>query len=169
MYQGGQPAGCDAGTVRIVLHVDVPREPADMIGHALDLVGQYGALIAATIPGAVVRTATSGVSPSMDRPVTGVAVDPVRRTVAVDGRRIRLAHREYELLVYLDRANGRTVSRTELLTEVWEARAGISERTVDSHVRRLRSKLGDRAGMVTTVRGVGYRLTPSGARAAESA
>jgi DNA-binding response OmpR family regulator len=167
VYQGGRPADSDVGTVRVVLYIDLPRYPPDVAGHALDLVGQYGALIARTIPGAVVRTATS--DPSVDGPASGLAVDPVRRAVTVDGRRIRLAYREYELLVHLDRANGRTVSRTELLAEVWKARAGISERTVDSHVRRLRSKLGDHAEMLTTVRGVGYRLTPSGAPAVESA
>jgi DNA-binding response OmpR family regulator len=166
VYQGGRSADADSGTVRIALCVEVPAGPAWLVQHALDLVAQYGDLIGRSVPGAAVRTATTSTAPRS----SGLAIDRVRRVVTLDGRPIRLAYREFELLDYLRRADGRTVSRAELLAQVWRAGVtpALSERTIDSHVRRLRAKLGPHAGMLTAVRGVGYRLT-TGGLTAESA
>ena len=84
------------------------------------------------------------------------------RETFVDGARVDLTAREYELLVYLARRPGQAVSRDELLKQVWDyATEGDASRTVDSHVKTLRLKLGDdpaRPRFIQTVRGTGYRL-----------
>ncbi|MFO0756880.1 MAG: response regulator transcription factor [Byssovorax sp.] len=66
---------------------------------------------------------------------------------------------EWKLLVGLYRNRGRVLSRASLVESVWGSNAGVTARTVDTHITRLRSKLGDAAGQVQTVRGIGYRFT----------
>ena len=60
------------------------------------------------------------------------------------------------------RNSGRVRSRRELMSEVWQSDDAASSRTIDTHVRRLRSKLGARANCIRTVRGIGYRLSCDG-------
>lgn len=80
----------------------------------------------------------------------------------VDGHPIDLTYMEYELLKFLATEPGRVFSRETLLTEVWGYEYYGGARTVDVHVRRLRSKLGEEhAGLITTVRSVGYRFGQS--------
>lgn len=77
-------------------------------------------------------------------------------------RRLTLTHQEFELLKFLAQHRGRVFTREQLLAKVWGYRPGFhggATRTVDIHVRRLRAKLGDKAaGMIETVRNVGYKL-----------
>ncbi len=84
------------------------------------------------------------------------------RETFLDGRRVELTAREYELLVYLAKRADITVTRAELLREVWGyATAEDPSRTVDAHIKTLRLKLGDTAAeprLIQTVRGAGYRL-----------
>ena len=77
-------------------------------------------------------------------------------------REIRLTARETELLKYLYRAGDRTVSQARLLTDVWGYHAGVDTHTVQTHVHRLRRKLGDdrRGGGLIVTDGRGYRLAP---------
>jgi DNA-binding response OmpR family regulator len=83
-----------------------------------------------------------------------------------DGNRSELSERERELLLYLARHAGRAVSRDELLARVWGLNpAGITTRTIDMHIARLREKLHDDPNsprIVLTVRGQGYMLAPQG-------
>lgn len=91
----------------------------------------------------------------------GVVVDLARREVRADGTELSLTYKEFELLRHLVSAPGRTVSRQELIDEVWAGSADDevpNERTVDVHVRRLRAKLGGYTAIVRTVRGLGYRF-----------
>lgn len=77
----------------------------------------------------------------------------------VDGRALDLTYMEYELLKYLTAQPGKVFSREILLSEVWGYDYYGGARTVDVHIRRLRSKLGEEhAGLISTVRSVGYRL-----------
>lgn len=76
----------------------------------------------------------------------------------VDGREVELTPTEYRLLTTLMERHGRVQSRRQLLEAVWEITAKITTRTVDMHVQRLRSKLGENAEWVETVRGFGYRF-----------
>jgi two-component system phosphate regulon response regulator PhoB len=87
-----------------------------------------------------------------------ITIDPSRHHVFVSGRRINLTAVEFKLLSMLMRRPGRVQSRDRLLNEVWGYEAAIDTRTVDTHVRRLREKLGKAASAIETVRGFGYRL-----------
>lgn len=97
---------------------------------------------------------------SADEPLTigPITLDPVRHFVAVDGARVRLTSVEFKLLSMLMLRRGRVQSRDRLLNEVWGYESVIDTRTVDTHVRRLRRKLGKAADAIETVRGFGYRL-----------
>lgn len=94
-----------------------------------------------------------------------LAIDLVAQTVTVKGEAIRLTSTECKLLTSFARSAGSTVSRQQLLKEVWQYGEGSDTRTVDSHVRRLRNKLGAFAECVETVQGVGYRLVTTQAPA----
>jgi two-component system phosphate regulon response regulator PhoB len=87
-------------------------------------------------------------------------LDEGRHQVAVGGRPVELTAKEFGLLAALVRANGRVLSRDQLLESVWgyAAAAEIESRTVDVHIRRLREKLGAEARRIVTVKAVGYRF-----------
>ena len=88
----------------------------------------------------------------------GLTIDPVGHRVLLDGEAIELTATEFRLLLTLAQRRGRVQSREELLNVVWGYEYSGYRRTVDTHVRRLREKLGDAYNMVETVRGVGYRF-----------
>jgi len=83
-------------------------------------------------------------------------IDPAARRVRVDGAEVHLTPTEFDLLALLAGRPGVVFSREQLLAEVWGWRDGSGQRTVDSHVRGLRRKLG--SGLVRTVHGIGYAL-----------
>jgi DNA-binding response OmpR family regulator len=83
-------------------------------------------------------------------------LDPASRTVTVAGEPVHLTPTEFDLLALLATRPGVVYTREQLLADVWGWRDGSGQRTVDSHVRGLRRKLG--AGLVRTVHGVGYAL-----------
>ncbi|MFB2554318.1 winged helix-turn-helix domain-containing protein [Herbiconiux liangxiaofengii] len=95
-----------------------------------------------------------------DRARDGVVVDLSRKRVLLDNQAANLTYKEFELLQYLVLREGRTIERAELISALWSAgdEEVPNERTIDVHVRRLRSKLGDYEDIVRTVRGVGYRF-----------
>ncbi len=85
---------------------------------------------------------------------------PQTHDVSVSGRRIDLTDKEFNLLLYLVRSEGVTVPRGALLRDVWGyPTEDDPSRTVDSHVKTLRIKLGDAASLIQTVRGTGYRFS----------
>ena len=83
-------------------------------------------------------------------------VDPATRAVTLDGRAIELTAREFAVLEYLIRRPGEVVTRTALLEHVWDENFDGSTNVVDVYVGYLRRKL--RTPLITTVRGVGFRL-----------
>lgn len=85
-------------------------------------------------------------------------IDRAAYRVWVDGREIELTLLELNLLVALHEGRSRVQTRAALLERVWGIDANITTRTVDTHVKRLRDKLGPLGGCVETVRGIGYRL-----------
>jgi two-component system phosphate regulon response regulator PhoB len=87
-----------------------------------------------------------------------IAIDRAAHTVTVNGAAVELTRIEYRLLLLLAERRGRVQSRPQLLESVWEAQSDIQTRTVDMHVQRLRTKLGDAGEMIETVRGFGYRM-----------
>src|SRR5437868_8446139 len=87
-----------------------------------------------------------------------ITIDPARHEVLVNGKRVNLTSLEFKLLRLLMQRRGRVQERDRLLNEVWGYESVIDTRTVDTHVRRLREKLGKAGDIVETVRGFGYRL-----------
>lgn len=87
-----------------------------------------------------------------------VTVDRSSRRASVSGEEVRLTALEHRLLVTLMDRRGRAQTRQQLYQDVWMANPNVETRTVDMHVQRLRKKLGESAGLIETVRGVGYRF-----------
>jgi DNA-binding response OmpR family regulator len=90
-----------------------------------------------------------------------VRIDPATRDVRVDGCRVQLAQKEFQLLLHLAREPHRVFTKAELLHDVWGFRTPARTRTLDSHASRLRRKLREAGGppdLVENVWGVGYRL-----------
>lgn len=93
---------------------------------------------------------------------SGLALNLETYQAAIDGRPLDLTYMEYELLKFLAQHPGRVFTRETLLSRVWGYEYYGGARTVDVHVRRLRAKLGEEhAGLITTVRSVGYRFGQS--------
>jgi len=116
--------------------------------------------------GAGVATGIPAAPPSGETNRKKYTVGPLR--VDVDGHyvfvkqsEIHVSAIEMRLLVYLISHRGRVRSREDLLEDVWGYKPGVSTRTVDTHVKRLRDKLGTAGGLIETVRGTGYRLADS--------
>lgn len=88
----------------------------------------------------------------------GLEIDPIRHRVTIDGAELGLRPLEYKLLAIFVEHPGRVLSRTELLQEVWGISPDTNTRTVDTHIRRLRERLGAYSEAIETVHGFGYRL-----------
>jgi two-component system phosphate regulon response regulator PhoB len=88
-----------------------------------------------------------------------IEVDPDTHEVFVDGQPIRLTLTEFRLISTLVMGQGKVLSRNTLMTRAMGPGVTVTERTIDVHVTSIRKKLGQHAGMIRTVRGVGYRLT----------
>ena len=99
-------------------------------------------------------------SADLDRAHAGVVIDISRKRVTLDGDAAPLTFKEFELLQFLVLREGRTVDRSAIIEGLWSDGEDETpnERTIDVHVRRLRSKLGAFEEIVRTVRGVGYRF-----------
>ena len=87
-----------------------------------------------------------------------VSIDRSAHRASVHGHEVELTATEYKLLLTLVERRGRVQTRPQLLETVWEAQPDIQTRTVDMHVQRLRTKLGDAGRLIETVRGFGYRF-----------
>ena len=90
--------------------------------------------------------------------IQNISIDPEKHEVLLDGSPVTLTATEFKLLYLLASRQGRIQSRERLLEDVWEYEADVYTRTVDTHMRRLRKKLGESADLIETVRGVGYRF-----------
>jgi two-component system, OmpR family, phosphate regulon response regulator PhoB len=104
------------------------------------------------------RLAAPAVSSGSNLAAGPISVDRSAHRVSVAGKEIELTATEYKLLLTLVERRGRVQTRPQLLETVWEAQPDIQTRTVDMHVQRLRSKLGDAGDLIETVRGFGYRF-----------
>jgi DNA-binding response OmpR family regulator len=102
------------------------------------------------------RTGGSPAEQERVRRLGVVTLDPGRREVAVEGSAVSLTSTEFDLLAHLMGRPGRVFTREELLASVWGYAALAGTRTVDVHVAQVRAKLGTAAGVIRTVRGVGY-------------
>lgn len=90
--------------------------------------------------------------------VDKITIDIPRHKVTVDKKEIKLTQLEFKLLVTLIRRRGRVQSRDSLLEDVWDIASDVTTRTIDTHIKRLREKLGKAGKLIETVRGIGYRF-----------
>lgn len=88
----------------------------------------------------------------------GLEINTIARQVSINDQFIDLSPKEYELLTYLTENSGKALSRQQILNQVWSYDYFGDLRTVDTHINRLRTKLGDKSTMVQTIRGYGYRF-----------
>ena len=87
-----------------------------------------------------------------------LSLDTARHRCEVAGRKVELTAKEFQLLRMLMSRPGRVMSRERLLDEVWGPDVTVTLRTIDTHMKRLREKLGDAGATINTIRGVGYRF-----------
>lgn len=95
---------------------------------------------------------------TVERSSTGLNIDTDSRLVSLDAAPLELSPKEYDLLAFLFENRGKALSRQQILNQVWNFDYYGDLRTVDTHINRLRSKLGDSASLVQTIRGYGYRF-----------
>ena len=88
----------------------------------------------------------------------GIEIDKEGRTVKVDGKSIELSLREYELLTYLVDNENIALSRDKILNNVWNYDYYGDSRTIDSHIKKIRHKLGKKGKYIKTIRGIGYKF-----------
>jgi response regulator receiver domain protein len=88
----------------------------------------------------------------------GLEIDIAGRNVFVDGKKVEMTPKEYELLFYLVENNGIAISREKLLSNVWGYDFYGDDRTVDTHIKMLRSSLGKYRDKIITLRGLGYKI-----------
>ena len=90
-----------------------------------------------------------------------LVLDPQAHRVYLDDEELHLTALEFKLLQTFMTRRGRVQTREVLLQDVWGMNANVVTRTVDTHVKRLREKLGDAGGYIETLRGIGYRFRES--------
>jgi two-component system phosphate regulon response regulator PhoB len=104
------------------------------------------------------RPGATAAAPNQRIEAGRVALDLDAHLCTVDGAELPLTLQEFRLLAYLIQGRGRVRTREELLADVWNASPELETRTVDTHVKRLRDKLGHAGDIIETVRGLGYRI-----------
>ena len=107
---------------------------------------------------AILRRSNPEVKAEKSLVLGSLTIDPARHRVSVSGEESVLTSTEYKLLFTLAERPGRVQSRERLLQDVWGYSSDADTRTVDTHITRLRAKLGDAGDMIITVRGFGYKL-----------
>ena len=88
----------------------------------------------------------------------GIVIDPEGRTVKVDDKEVEMSLREYELLKYLVDNENIALSRDKILNNVWNYDYYGDSRTIDSHIKKIRHKLGKKGKYIETIRGIGYKF-----------
>ncbi len=88
----------------------------------------------------------------------GISVDKAAHQVKIDGKEVELSYKEFELLSYFIENQGLALSREKILNNVWNYDYFGDARTIDTHVKKLRSKLGDKGNYIKTIWGMGYKF-----------
>jgi DNA-binding response OmpR family regulator len=166
-YQARPPAA-EPSTLVVNVQIVVPRDTpaaervfalADRL-HALAVDDTAAARVSTTVAVVVDETGDGGTPEAAPGPipVPDLTLLADRRLALLDGRPVHLTRLEYDLLLYLADNAGRVLTRGQLLRQVWGYPIAGGGRTVDVHVRRLRAKLAGRGPVISTVRGIGYRM-----------
>ena len=106
---------------------------------------------------AILRRAGTGTSDDILE-AGGIVVDRVAHSVTIDGEPVDLSYKEFELLVYFMENIGMALSREKILNSVWNYDYYGDARTIDTHVKKLRSKIGPKGDLIKTIWGLGYKL-----------
>ena len=114
-------------------------------------------ILAARIEAVLRRRSAPGTTASPALP-SGLSVDTAGRVVRVDGEPLELTYTEFELLLYLMNNAGMALSRDKILDNVWRYDYYGDARTVDTHIKKLRGKLGEYGDHIRTIRGIGYKF-----------
>ena len=113
-------------------------------------------ILVARVEAILRRTAQNGTAATLS--AGGIVIDQSAHSVTIDGRLIDLSYKEFELLVFLMENQGIALSREKILNHVWNYDYYGDARTIDTHVKKIRSKLGDKGDMIKTIWGLGYKL-----------
>ena len=100
----------------------------------------------------------SGLSMEDILEINGIVIDKVAHKVTVDGAEVDLSFKEFELLTYFAENKGIALSREKILNSVWDYDYIGADRTIDTHVKKLRAKLGEKGDMIKTIWGMGYKF-----------
>lgn len=90
--------------------------------------------------------------------IAGITVNKIAHTVTIDGKEIELSFKEFELLTYFMENRGIALSREKILNNVWNYDYYGDARTIDTHVKKLRSKMGEKGKFISTIWGMGYKF-----------
>lgn len=110
---------------------------------------------------AVIKRSNGGSNPEVKKDIftyEGLSVDFSARIVTIDGNRVEMTPKEYELFFYMVKNKGLALTREKLISEVWGYDFFGDERTLDTHIKLLRKSLGEYSRCIVTLRGVGYRF-----------
>ena len=113
-------------------------------------------ILAARVSAILRRTGQSAGSDIVE--YGGITINKIAHTVMVDGKEVELSFKEFELLSYFFENKGAALAREKILNNVWNYDYFGDARTIDTHVKKLRSKLGDKGDMIKTVWGIGYKF-----------
>lgn len=108
---------------------------------------------------AILRRANKIGEAALSRTLGGITIDKSSHTVAIGDKKIELSYKEFELLDYFMENQGIALSRDKILDAVWNYDYFGDARTIDTHVKKLRAKLGDKGEYIQTVWGLGYKFT----------
>ena len=108
---------------------------------------------------AVLRRSGAGADDILE--VSGIRLDKAAHQVTVDGKEVELSFKEFELLTYFIENKGLALSREKILNAVWNYDYYGDARTIDTHVKKLRSKLGEKGDLIKTIWGMGYKFEAS--------
>ena len=114
-------------------------------------------ILAARVSAILRRTTGKAVNEKVIE-INGIVLNKVAHSVTVDGKEVELSYKEFELLTYFFENKGIALSREKILNNVWNYDYFGDARTIDTHVKKLRGKLGDKGEMIKTIWGMGYKL-----------
>ena len=117
-------------------------------------------ILVARVEAILRRTGKSAAGEVLDE--GGIHLDKAAHMVMVEGQSIDLSFKEFELLAYFMENKGIALSREKILNNVWNYDYFGDARTIDTHVKKLRSKLGEKGDMIKTIWGMGYKFEPDG-------
>lgn len=113
-------------------------------------------ILVARVEAILRRTNTSKENQIME--LGGIVLDQIAHVVTIDGKNIDLSYKEFELLTYFMENKGIALSREKILNNVWNYDYFGDARTIDTHVKKLRSKMGEKGDLIKTIWGMGYKL-----------